>query len=463
MALLLLGAVGLVAGLPSSAAAVPEADRLWIVGERAFQDGLYQLSARMLGRFVDRYPTDPRVPDATLLLGKARFSLKAYVGALESFTRAASLAAPPGRPSEARFWEAETLFRLKRHDDARAAYERIAADSTASPFAADALYGAAWANLETSRPEQAVLHLRRLLDTYPDHATSPAAMFYLGRTLVTVKRPREAVPVLRQFKEKHADHRLMPEARFFYARALLDAGDEAEGTTEMRAFLAAYPGHELAQQAQRAVTGTVVRGSNKSDLGDEYKRLMAASPASAENLYDAAVVATRLGRTKDAEAAWTRLRKEFPDHALAPRASLDLAQVAFTRNQYKEAVTLAQAAAKGIDGPQRAEAYLLQGEGELKLKRFAPAHQAFQQALQVNGIDTQVRYRALAGSGLAMEEQKQFAQAARFYEEVATKSPDKTLKAWAKDRRDAVTAQLGGTPKSGATPATKPQTKSGRP
>src|SRR5262245_40637277 len=91
-ALLLLWTVGLLAGLPGTAAAVTEAERLWVVGERSFQDGLYQLSARMLGRLVDRYPTDPRVPEATLLLGKARFSLKAYVGALEAFTRVASLA-----------------------------------------------------------------------------------------------------------------------------------------------------------------------------------------------------------------------------------------------------------------------------------------------------------------------------------------------------------------------------------
>ena len=81
-----------------------EPDRLWIVGERAVQDGLHQLAARVLGRLVDRYPTDPRAAEATLLLGKARFALKAYVGALEAFTRAASLPSPPGRPGEARFW-----------------------------------------------------------------------------------------------------------------------------------------------------------------------------------------------------------------------------------------------------------------------------------------------------------------------------------------------------------------------
>ncbi len=77
-------------------------------------------------------------------------------------------------------------------------------------------------------------------------------------------------------------------------------------------------------------------------------------------------------------------------------------------------------------------------------------------------MDSQVRYRALAGSGLAMEEQKQWAQAARYYEEVAVKSPDKTLRAWAKERRDAVTAQLGGAPKNGGTPA-KSQPKSAKP
>ena len=468
--LLLLLTVGLLLGVPPRAAAVPEADRLWVVGERSFQDGLYQLSVRTLSRLVERYPSDPRVPEATLLLGKARFSLKAYLGALEAFTKAASLGTPPGRPGEARFWEAETLFRLRRFDDARMAYERIAADPAASAFAADALYGAAWTNLETGRPEQAALQLRRLVDSYGDQAVAPAAAVYLGRTLVGLKRPREALPVLRDFKTKYPDHRLMPEARYFYARALLDSGDEQEGLAEMRAFVTAYPGHELTAQAQRAATGSAGRGTAKGDAGkgdaakgdtgksdaaksdtvEEYKRLMAVTPASAESLYEAGLVATRLKRTKDAEAAWARLRKEFPNHALASRASLDLAQVAFTRSEYKESVALAQSATKSSTAAVRAEAFLLQGEGELKQRRFAPAHQAFQSALQVPDISSQVRYRALAGSGLAMEEQKQWDQAARYYDEVIAKSPDKTLKAWAKERRDAVATQLGAAKSGGA-------------
>jgi hypothetical protein len=65
-----------------------------------------------------------------------------------------------------------------------------------------------------------------------------------------------------------------------------------------------------------------------------------------------------------------------------------------------------------------------------------------------------MRYRALAGSGLAHEEQRQYGPAAKFYEEVATKSPDKTLASWAKERLAAVNgaARSESAPTEKATP-----------
>ena len=47
----------LLAGLPGSPAlALDEADRLWLVGERSFADGLHPVSRRVLDRFVVEYP-----------------------------------------------------------------------------------------------------------------------------------------------------------------------------------------------------------------------------------------------------------------------------------------------------------------------------------------------------------------------------------------------------------------------
>ncbi len=78
----------------------------------------------------------------------------------------------------------------------------------------------------------------------------------------------------------------------------------------------------------------------------------------------------------------------------------------------------------------------------MKLRHPAQALPAFQAAADTAGLEPALRFRALAGSGLAYEDQKQWAQAAKSYDEVAAGSPDKTLAGWARTRRAAIAAQL---------------------
>jgi TolA-binding protein len=440
-----------------------EPDRLWLVGEQGFQDKLYAVSGRMLQRLIDGYPNDRRVPEATLLLGKARFAQKAFPGALESFKRAEGFSPGPGRPGEARFWEAEALFRLTRYTDARDTYTQVLNDAPGSPLAPDAYYGRAWSNRELKRRDSAVADFRRLLSDYPDSAVAPSATVYLARTLVDMKHPDEAVTLLEAFQTKYPDHAMLPVARYTLGVALIESGQRKEGMAALRAFVASYPDHELAAQARRQVADTVVRQGSKGDLGDEYKRLTKQPPATAESLYEAGVVASRLGKTRDAETAWTRLRKDFPDSPLASRAALDLAQAAFGRSAFKEAAALSQAASKSTDDAVRSEASLLLGESELHLKHYPAALQAFQSTLGREGLDPALRYRALAGSGLASEEQQKWAQAARYYDEVAAKSPDKTLRAWAKERRAAIAPKLKPSPDGKTAPKSSTGSKSRAP
>ena len=57
-----------------------------------------------------------------------------------------------------------------------------------------------------------------------------------------------------------------------------------------------------------------------------------------------------------------------------------------------------------------------------------------------------MRYRALAGLGLAHEEQQQWKQALSAYESVAGKSPDAGLRDWAQERAKSVKARLSKAP-----------------
>ncbi len=448
---LLLAALAVAASFAGPAQALDEADRLLLVGEKAYEDGLYPLSRRVLERFLERFPGDRRAGDAMLLVGKARLSQGSLDAALDAFRKAEGFTPVPGKPEEARFWEAETLYRMKRFTDARAAYARVVSAEPASPLLPDALYSLGFVDLELKRRDAAAADFRRLIKEFPDHATAPSATIQLARALIETKHADEAVAVLEPFAKKYPEHKLVPEARYYHARARLADGDTAEGVAELRTFARTYPGHELAASARRVALETQIKAGKKKELAEEYTALMALKPQTPDSLYDAGAIAVGLDRAKDAEAAWGRLRKEFPDHPLTARVSLNQAQAAFGRNNFKDASALGHAAAKSPEDTVRGEALLVIGESEMKLRRPGQALPAFQAAADTPGLEPALRFRALAGSGLAHEDQKQWTQAAKYYEEVAAGSPDKTLANWAKTRRAAIAVNL----KPKATPEKK--------
>jgi tetratricopeptide (TPR) repeat protein len=125
------------------------------------------------------------------------------------------------------------------------------------------------------------------------------------------------------------------------------------------------------------------------------------------------------------------------------KTALDLATAAFKRKDWKEAAQYAEVAAKTDDDGVRAEAWLLAGESDLKLKRFPAAAKAFEAVGAGTNVDASVRFRALAGLGLAREEQKDWRAALTAYESVAAKSPDPSLREWARERAAFVKTRLG--------------------
>ena len=428
------------------ASALDEPERLWLVGEKAFADGLMPLARRVLEKLVTQHPNDPHYGDALLLLGKTRLALGAPDTALETFRRAQTGAAAD-RALEARFWEGEALFRLKRYSEARAAYDEVLKKNAASPLGPDALYGLAWSELELKRTEAAAAAFREFLGTWPEHPLAPSATFYLARILVGQKRHADALELLTPFATKYPGHKLAPDAQYLAGVARIGSGDVAGGSADLRAFVSANPNHPQVAAARRAMGEGVARSGNPEAQDDAYKRLVAQNTA--ESLNEAAILAGQLKRPRDQDAALRKLHASFPEHPLGRRAALDLANRAFQRKDWKEAATLATSAAQSAEESVRAEAWLLAGESELKLKRLAPAVKAFEAVNAVNDVDATVRYRALAGLGLAREEQQEWRAALKAYEAVASKSPDTTLRDWAKQRAAAVRPRVNEVPKSG--------------
>jgi len=427
--------------------ALDEADRLWLVGEQASADGLNALARRTLERFVADYPSDKRQPSALLLLGRARLSMGDAEQALDAFRRFKAVA-PPAQRLEGRFWEGEALYRARRFAEARTAYDDVMRQDAASPLAPDAAYGRALCDLELRRPEAAVKGLRDFLATWPDNSQAGSATFYLAQTLVDLKRYSDALPLLTGFATKYPKSRLVPDAQYLLGATRVAAGDRDAGIDDLKAFVAAHPSHPLAATARQTITGTLAKSGNKTQQQSAYSQLMQ-QPPTPEALYDAGLIAGRLGQPQNQDAAWRRLRKEFPNHPLAHQAALELARAAFKKKSWQDAATQARAATASGDDAVRAEGFLLAGESELKLNRFKDAAKSFETVATIKHVEAADRYRALAGLGLAREQLGELKAALTAYESVASKCPDATLRDWARDRAAAVKARLSKSPSSG--------------
>ena len=433
----------------SPVSALDEPDRLFMVGERAMADRFYAVARRTLERFVAQFPSDARQPRALLMLGKARLALNDPESALEALRRAQGGLSVPGEVQDGKFWQAEALFRLKRFGEAGALYDEIVRTDAAGPLTLEALYGFGWSELELGRFEAAAAAFRQFLAAWPEHSLTPAATVQLARALIEDRHVAEALPLLSAFATKYPGSKLRPDAQYLLGWVKYNNGDPQGGLTDLQAFVAANPDHEQAASARRLIAQGLGKYGNRAQLLQSYTMLMQQEPPTAEALYDAAGIANRLARPKDFDAAWSKLRSDFPEHPLTRQVALDLAKQAFKQKNWKEASALGQTAASSNDNAVRAEAWLLIGESELRLDRFSQAAKAFEAVGAVSNVDTDTRFRALAGLGLARERQKEWKAALTAYQEVVQNTPDTTLRDWARDRAAAVKSQI---PKSNGAP-----------
>jgi len=445
--------------------ALEEAERLFLVGEKAMADRFFPVARRALERFVAQYPGDARQPRALLMLGQARLRLNDAESALEALSRAQTGLTATAEVQEAKFWQAEAQFRLKRYTEARAGYDEIVRTDAAGPLAPDSLYGFGWSELELKHPEPAITAFREFLTTWPDHTLAPAATLQLARALVEGKRISEALPLLTTFATKFPGSKLNPDAQYLLGWVKYNNGDRQGGLSDLSAFVTANPNHEQAPEARRLLAQGLAKYGDRSQRLAAYKTFMSQDPATAEGYYQAADIAAGLSMRAEQDAAWRKLRAEFPQDALTRKMASDLAAAAFKQKNWKDTVTLGAIAAQSDDESVKADGWLLVGEAELKQRHFPQAAKAFEAVGAIQDVEVSARFRALAGLGLAREEQKEWKAALAAYETVATKSPDTTLRDWARERVAEVKRQMPQTPKTNgngakpAKPADKPLSK----
>ncbi len=278
-----------------------QAEALFLLGGAQLQLGDKEQGARLLRHSLQLDPEGPQSQRALLLLSDPQIVDRAT--ALEAIEQLASRGSEPLDRATAWFRKAELLSADKDMLSAAGLYRQAIQSAPEAPFVPRALLGLAWCQTDQAETTKAISTLERLHKEYPQHEATK-------------------------------------ESRYLLALVYHRAGQQQAAIRSLDTLLVTDP------PAQQAADAFYLRGLAQVAIeqyhaaAESFQQVLVREPhySSAEQvLYELAWARQQAGDTREANRAFSRLARDFPDGSLAAEAQLRIGEMHYADKRYEPA------------------------------------------------------------------------------------------------------------------------------
>lgn len=322
----------------------PKEQEAFFVAKRAFDDGFYDTSLKLLENFSRSYPVSEKAAEAKLLKGRCYFLENKYLDALGVFTGIAADQKSLALRDDAFYWIAEVYFRSNDFNKAVEYYEKIIRGFPDSDYFAASVYSLGWCKFQTQDFDQAVKYFKIIEEKYPKETFMKDAVFKIIESFYNLKQygliKEKVGSSLRLYTQ---DFEKSAYLHFYLAEAEYYLGNYSESAKEYnlvysysiddrikalcglglgwaRLKLKDYPG------AQEAISSV-----NQSSLDKKNQNVLLMANA------------VLLSEQKDflrSKQAYKELAAEAVDRDILVQADLGLADAYYNLGEYKDAITV---------------------------------------------------------------------------------------------------------------------------
>ena len=276
------------------------------------------------------------------------------------------------------------LEEQKQTDNALAVYEQIAENFPKSIYHSQAALKAGKIQFEAKQYAKARAVLMPAAQKKGD-PNQPLAIYYLGFAEAEAGKTDEAIVWLEQLANEFPKDPNASEARMKAGELQISAKnfDAAQKTYEK--FLSEFPKHKRADDAHYYLGGAQ-SGLEQWDAAiKSFQSVGKSSEWRTEALYQSAWCERKAGRAADARKQYEALISDHPESAEAPDAKLELAELEYETEKYREAlVRLEKIIEVDTDRRRLALAQFRLGHCHSRLKDWGKASEAFQAFLTKN-------------------------------------------------------------------------------
>jgi len=297
----------------------------------------------LFGRVVAEYAGSPLAVEAALMKGRTAEEAGDAAAAMDGYTEAVRL----GHDDETAQRAAVELMRMNH---AAKRYEAVlaGADTFLASHATSALLPRVWlyraeALLELGHLAQALQAYRQVGSSDP--VAAAAAGYGAAWVLRRQGRHSEAADAFAQVADGASTY--ASDARFWSARSYEDAGLFDVASKSYGACLRQVPSDTHADEAAYRQAYCLWQTHKPDDAERLYSSMIherAASPFTANALYDLAWVMLEQGKKTEARRRFEEFTWQFPKHLLAPDAHYRIGDLAFENEEFAVAATQYEAA-----------------------------------------------------------------------------------------------------------------------
>jgi len=202
-----------------------EETELFLVAQKSFDDGFYDVAIRYIGQFIEKYPLSEKRIEANLLLGQCYFFQSQYLKAFNVFQ---SLLQYSEYKDATLFWLGETYLKGSDNDQAQKQYKQLIESYPESLYTPQAYYSLGWSLFEQQKYDLAKETFLKFINQFPDHLLLEDTHFKIGECDYNSLRYEEAVSQLRNYVTRFPQSPRHDQAYFYIGESYFYLENYAE-------------------------------------------------------------------------------------------------------------------------------------------------------------------------------------------------------------------------------------------
>ncbi|MCK5014131.1 MAG: tetratricopeptide repeat protein [Candidatus Omnitrophica bacterium] len=444
--LLLIVTISLV---PNSLSHAQDSEKeLFLVAQKAFEDGFYDVATRYINQLLEEYPQTKKHIQAKLLLGQCYFFKSQYLKAYDTFQ---GLLKYSEFKDATLFWLGETYLKGSDYKQAEKQYRQLINLYPDSIYTPQASYSLGWSYFEQSKFKKAKKAFLGLIRTFPSHQLTEDSSFKLAETEYSLHAYENAIQYFKDYvlrfpkSRRHAQAYFYVAESYYYLENFLTAVTYYAKTAEI-----AYD-DKLILMAKVSLGWSYLKLEKftlaRQYFEESYQYAREKGILSDDVFLGQATFYAETGELKKAIDAYKDLIQKFPDSQRIVEAYLGLANTYYQEKEYLKAIKtyrliIVRSSSGSFDRRILEKTYFGLAWAYLKAGDIDSAVESFQ-TIKNKAESRTVKISALTQIGDAYQDAEQFEKAIEVYDDILKNYPDSLYTDYVQYRQAIVLLKMG--------------------